>query len=264
MRKQLSLLILVSFLFFTCGQHVPVTNRRQMNMLPEKDLITMAETQYREFLSKVKVVPKNDKRSQQVERVGLKIKEAVEKYLTKKGKMDRVEGFKWEINTVEDETVNAWCMPGGLIVVYTGILKLVDSDDELAVVMGHEIAHAIARHGNERMSQGMVAQGIGGTFSVLMGSNPSAGSQLFMQVYGLGAGLGMLKYSRKHETEADKIGLVFAKMAGFDPNKAISFWTKMSQQGGGATPELLSTHPSDERRIKDLEEFIPEIDSYIN
>ena len=259
-----SLLFVVALLCSTCGTRVPVTNRKQMNMMNEKNLITMSETQYREFLSTARVVPKTDPRAQQVERVALKLKKAVEDYLTKKKRLGRLTGFKWEVNTVEDETVNAWCMPGGLIVVYTGILKLVDGDDELAVVMGHEIAHAIARHGNERMSQGMVAQGIGGTFSVLMGSNPSAGSQLFMQVYGLGAGLGMLSYSRKHETEADKMGLVFAKVAGYDPNKAISFWTKMSQQGGGATPQILSTHPSDEKRIKDLEKFIPEIDSYIN
>jgi len=263
MKKIASFLILL-IVFTSCGTRVPVTNRRQMNLISEKELIVMAETQYREFLSKSSVVPNNDPRAQQVTRVGLKIKKSVEDYLTKKDRLNRISDFKWEINTVSDETVNAWCMPGGLIVVYTGILKLVDSDDELAVIMGHEIAHAIARHGNERMSQGMVAQGIGTTFSVFAGSNPTAGSQLFMQVYGLGAGLGMLKYSRKHETEADKMGLVFAKMAGYDPNKAISFWTKMSQQGGGAVPELLSTHPSDEKRIKDLEEFIKEIDSYID
>lgn len=263
MKKFASLLIITMF-FSACGTQVPVTNRRQMNLIPEKDLIVMAETQYRDFLSKAVIVGANDVRAQQVNRVGLKIKKAVEDYLTKKQRLGRITGFKWEINTVQDETVNAWCMPGGLIVVYTGILKLVDSDDELAVIMGHEIAHAIARHGNERMSQGMVAQGIGGTFGVFAGSNPTAGAQLFMQVYGLGAGLSMLSYSRKHESEADKMGLVFAKMAGYDPYKAITFWTKMSKQGGAAAPELFSTHPSDEKRIKDLEEFIPEIDSYIN
>lgn len=261
---KIKIYLFLTIILFSCGQRVPVTGRKQMNLIPEKELIVMAENQYREFLSTARIVPKNDSRAQQVERVASKIKKAVIDYLTKKDKLDRIEGFKWEVNTVDDETVNAWCMPGGLIVVYTGILKLVDSDDELAVVMGHEIAHAIARHGNERMSQGMLAQGIGGTFSVFMGSNPTAGQQLFMQVYGLGAGLGMLKYSRKHESESDKIGLVFSTIAGYDPKKAISFWTKMSQNGGAAVPELLSTHPSDEKRIKDLEEFIPELDSYIN
>lgn len=263
--KKITFLFVWLFLAISCGQRVPVTNRRQMNLLPETELITMAEKQYADFLAQSKVLPASDQRAQMVERVGKKIKAAVEDYLTKKGKTDRIAGFKWEIHTVDDPTVNAWCMPGGLIVVYTGILKLVDSDDELAVIMGHEIAHAIARHGNERMSKSMVAQGLGNTLGAVMGGpNASTGNQLFLQAYGIGSTLGILSFSRKHETESDKIGLVFAKMAGYDPNKAITFWTKMSQQGGGSVPELLSTHPSDERRIKDLEEFIPEIDSYIN
>lgn len=248
----------------SCRERVPVTNRKQMNLIGENELIGMADGEYRKVLASSKVLPASDPQAQRVNRVGLKIKDAVERYLTKKEKTGRIEGFKWEINTIDDPTVNAWCMPGGLIVVYTGILKLVDNDDELAVIMGHEIAHAIARHGNERMSQGMVVQGIGGTFGALMGSNPTLGNQLFLQAFGLGSQLGILSYSRKHETEADKIGLVFARMAGYDPNKAITFWTKMSELGGGGTPEILSTHPSDERRIKDLQEFIPEIDTYID
>lgn len=255
--------LLIVVLLSECGQRVPITNRRQMNLIPESELIAMAENQYKEFLSTANVLPDSDPRAQQVNRVGLKIKASVEKYLAQKNKVDRIAGFKWQIKTVDDPTVNAWCMPGGLIVVYTGILKLVDGDDELAVIMGHEICHAIARHGNERMSQGMLAQGIGGTFGAMMGTNPSAGQQLFLQAYGIGSTLGILSYSRKHETEADKMGLVFAKMSGYDPYKAISFWKKMSE-GGQAVPEFLSTHPSDERRIKDLEKFIPEIDSYID
>lgn len=262
--KKLFLFLAVTIFIGACKERVPVTNRRQMNFVAENELIGMAETEYRKVLATSKVLPASDQRAQMVNRAGLKIKAAVEKYLTKKDKLNRIEGFKWEINTIDDPTINAWCMPGGLIVVYTGILNLVDSEDELAVIMGHEIAHAIARHGNERMSQGMLANGIGGTFGALMGSNPGAGAQLFLQAYGLGSTLGILSYSRKHESEADKIGLVFAKMAGYDPNKAITFWQKMAEQGGGGTPEFLSTHPSDERRIKDLQEFIPEIDSYID
>ncbi|HLP12018.1 MAG TPA: M48 family metallopeptidase [Flavobacteriales bacterium] len=262
-KRILTLLVLI-LIMSGCGHRVPVTNRKQMNLISETELIKMADQQYREFLASAKIVPMTDPRAQMVDRVAKKIQGAVETYLKKKDKLYRIENFKWEVHTVDDPTVNAWCMPGGLIVVYTGILGLVENEDELAVVMGHEISHAIARHGNERMSQGMIAQGIGGTFGVLMGSSPTVGQQLFMQAYGIGSALGILSYSRKHETEADKIGLVFGKMAGYDPNKAISFWTKMSKQGGAGAPEILSTHPSDETRIKNLQEFIPEIDSYIN
>lgn len=263
MKRKLYYIALAATLF-ACGQRVPVTNRKQMNMIREGELITMAATQYSQFLSTAVVLPENDARSQMVLRVGKKIQVAAEAYLKKKDRTERIEGFNWEFKTVDNATINAWCMPGGKVVVYTGILGLIKDDNELAVVMGHEIAHAIARHGNERMSQGMLAQGIGGTFGALMGTNPSAGAQIFLQAYGIGSTLGVLSYSRKHETEADKIGLVFAKIAGYDPNAAITFWEKMSKAGGAAVPEILSTHPSDEKRIQTLKEFIPEIDSYIN
>lgn len=263
--KKLLLFLFIVLFIGACKQRVPVTNRKQLNLVSESELITMAQAEYDKVLKSSKVLPQSDPRAQQVTRVGNRIKNAVEQYLTKKDKTDRMEGFKWQINTIDEPTVNAWCMPGGLIVVYTGILPLVANDDELAVVMGHEVAHAIARHGNERMSESMIAQGLGNTLGVLMGGpNASVGSQLFLQAYGIGSALGTLSFSRKNESEADKIGLVFAKMAGYDPNQAVSFWKKMAAQGSSGTPEFLSTHPSDERRIKDIEEFIPEIDSYIN
>jgi predicted Zn-dependent protease len=154
-------------------------------------------------------------------------------------------------------------MPGGKVVVYTRLLALATTDDELAVIMGHEIAHAIARHGNERMSQGMAAQGLGATLGAVMGNNPNTGQSVFLQAYGIGSVLGILSYSRKHETEADKLGLVFMKMAGYDPTAAIKFWTKMSELGGQAPPELLSTHPSDAKRIKDNAAFIPELTKHL-
>ena len=264
--KKLNFLVLVLILVSiinSCRVRVPVTNRRQMNMLKESDLIVMADKQYREFLASAKILPQTDVRSTMVTRVGTTLKENIETYLKRKGKLDRIENFSWEFNTVDDATVNAWCMPGGKIVVYTGLLKLIEKDDELGIVLGHEIAHAIARHGNERMSEAMLLKGISGTFGALMGSNPTVGQQLFKQIFGLGAGIGMLKYSRKHETEADKIGVVFAKLAGYDPSVAIDFWKKMEQAGKSNSPEILSTHPSDEHRIKTLKEFIPTIDKYI-
>ena len=163
---------------------------------------------------------------------------------------------------VEENTVNAWCMPGGKVVVYTGILPVTQDEASLAVVMGHEIAHAIARHGNERMSQAIAVQGAGMTLEALTAQNPGLTRDIFLQSYGVGSQLGMLAYSRKHESEADKMGLVFMAMAGYDPRVAPTFWQRMSAQGGPAPPELLSTHPSDETRIHDLEAFMPEALKY--
>lgn len=255
--------ILLSLAIVSCS-HVPITNRKQLNMLPEKDLMGMADTQYRQVLAASKVLPLADPRAQRVSNIGVKIKNAVITYMEKKGMSARIEGYGWEFNTIDEPIVNAWCMPGGKVVVYTEIMKLAATDDELAVVMGHEIAHAIARHGNERMSQGLAIQGLGKTLSVVMGENPNTGQSIFLQAYGVGSVLGILSYSRKHETEADKLGLVFMKLAGYDPNAAVKFWKKMSELGGQKPPELLSTHPSDETRVKDIEAFIPEIDKHIN
>lgn len=238
---------------------VPITNRKQTNLLPESTLIEMSKDQYAAFLAEATVLPDSDPRAQRVKRVGEKIKDATESFLTSKGYGKRIEGFEWEFKTVEEDVVNAWCMPGGKVVVYTGILPLFESDDEMAVVMGHEVAHAIARHGNERMSQQMIINGVG---SVLSPADTTQVS-IFQQIFIGSATLGMLKYSRNHETEADKLGLVFAKVAGYDPTAAISFWKKMAAQGGAGMPEIFSTHPSDERRIADLEEFLKEIDQYI-
>jgi predicted Zn-dependent protease len=153
-------------------------------------------------------------------------------------------------------------MPGGKVVVYTGILPVTQDEKSLAVVMGHEIAHAIARHGNQRMSQGLLVQFGGAVLSVALSQKPQYTQELFMQSYGLASGLGVLAYSRKHETEADKMGLIFAAMAGYDPEAAVGFWERMAAGGGQKPPEFLSTHPSDERRIKDLKSFMPEAKKY--
>lgn len=261
--KRIFLLSLAALMMTIACTRVPITNRNQLNLLPEDQLMTMADTQYRQFLAQSKVLPKSDPRAQQVERVGRKIQMAVEKFMSSKGMSERIKDYKWEFNTVDDKTVNAWCMPGGKVVVYTGILPLASDEDMLAVIMGHEIAHAIARHGNERMSNIMAAQGVGNVLAVLMGSNPTTGQQIFMQAYGISSQLGILKYSRVNETEADKMGLVFMRLAGYDVNKAITFWGKMAAMGGEAPPEFLSTHPSDQTRIDDIKEFIPQIEKYI-
>jgi predicted Zn-dependent protease len=256
MRKNLLILLAVGVI--TACVKVPITNRRQANLLPETTLIGMAKEQYTQFLSTAKVLPETDARAKRVLTIGRKIQKATEEFLTKKGHANRLKGFMWEFNTVDDKTINAWCMPGGLVVVYAGILQLVGNDDELAVIMGHEIAHAIARHGNERMSQQMMVNGMGKTLF------PQDSSQVnvFQKVYMGTATMGMLKYGRGHETESDKLGLVFMKLAGYNPEAAISFWEKMAAQGGGNIPEIFSTHPSDERRIADIKEFLKEIDNY--
>jgi predicted Zn-dependent protease len=217
----------------------------------------MSLTEYNSFLSENKTVTATDQAAL-VKSVGNKIATAVESYLKKHGQSKRVKNFNWEFNLVKDETINAWCMPGGKVVFYTGILPITQDEAGLAVVMGHEIAHAIARHGNERMSQGLALQGGGMAVGVALSSKPEFTQDLFSQAYGLGSQLGMLKYSRMHESEADKMGLVFMAMAGYDPREAPEFWKRMSAMGGQKPPEFLSTHPHDDTRIKDLNEYMDE------
>jgi predicted Zn-dependent protease len=238
---------------------VPITGRRQAHLLPESMLMNESNLAYTQFLNTNKKVADTESNSQLVKRVGSRIQAAVTQYMNQHKLSSRIAGYKWEYNLVEDNTVNAWCMPGGKVVIYTGILPITQTEDGLAIVMGHEIAHAIARHGNERMTQA-IGQQVGGlTLDIFMqtkGMNPAA-MNLFNQVYGGATTLGMLKYSRLHESEADKMGLIFAAMAGYNPNAAVPFWQRMSALGGQKPPELLSTHPSDERRIKDLNAYMP-------
>ncbi len=207
----------------------------------------------------------NDDRAAMVKRVGDRIAKATEAYLKQKGNSKRIEGYKWEFNLVNDNTVNAWCMPGGKVVVYTGILQYTQDEDGLAVVMGHEIAHAIARHGNERMSQGLMVELGGVGLAVASQNQPQQTQALFMTAYGLGTAVGaVLPFSRLHESEADEMGLAFMAMAGYNPEKAVDFWTRMSKSGGGAPPEFLSTHPSHETRIKKIKEYLPTAKAYGN
>ena len=237
---------------------VPITGRKQLNMLPEVDMMNMSLTAYRDFLKSNKVVADNDPKTVLVKKVGGRISKAVEEFMNSNKKYKkRIDGFVWEFNVVDDKVVNAWCMPGGKVVVYTGLLPITEDESSLAVVMGHEIAHAIARHGNERMSQGLAMQMAGVAVAVAVSQKSAQTQNVFLQSYGVASGLGMLAYSRKHETEADKMGLVFMAMAGYDPNVAPSFWERMSKSGGVKPPELLSTHPSDETRIKDIKAFLP-------
>ncbi len=254
-------IILAICLFcLTACSTVPITGRSQLNLIPGSSMLSMSLQQYDQFLKEHKVST-NKEQTQMVKRVGLRVQNAVERYFESSGLKDQLNNYKWEFNLVEDKQVNAWCMPGGKVVVYTGILPIAVDDAGLAVVMGHEIAHAIAEHGNERMSQGLLAQMGGTALSAALATKPAATQQLWMSVYGVGAQYGaIMPYGRMQESEADHLGLVFMTMAGYDPNVAVSFWERMASQKGGQAPaEFLSTHPSDATRIANIKRLIPEV-----
>jgi len=198
-----------------------------------------------------------------VKQTGAKIQNAVERYMADNNLSSRLNGYKWEFNLVEDEQVNAWCMPGGKVVVYSGILPVTADEAGLAVVMGHEIAHAIAEHGNERMSQQLLQQ-IGAVgLMVAMKDEPAQTQALWLTVYGVGTTVGViLPYSRTQESEADHLGLIFMSMAGYDPHIATAFWQRMAKSGGATPPEFLSTHPSYDTRINNINSWIPEAMKY--
>ena len=259
--KKIILIGALTLLCFACSKNA-VTGKRSLTLLPESEMMTMSFSEYDKFLTEHPPLPDNDERVLLVRRCGIRIEKAVEQFYADKKATKDLDGFKWSFNVVDENTINAWCMPGGKVVVYTGLLPVTLNEQSLAVVMGHEIAHAIARHGNQRMSQGLLVQFGGAALSVALSQKPAFTQQLFQQAYGVSTGLGTLKYSRSHETEADKMGLIFAAMAGYDPEVAIDFWRRMASSGGQKPPEILSTHPSDETRIKDLQAFMPEAKKY--
>nr|MBC7611659.1 M48 family metallopeptidase [Pseudopedobacter sp.] len=255
--KKTSLIVFTMFLA-ACST-VPLTGRRQANLVSDAEMQQMAAQSYREFLSapSTKVV-NNSAQSRKVKEVGSNIASAVTKYLKDNGYADQTAGYQWEFNLIESKEVNAWCMPGGKVAVYTGILPITQTDAGLATVMAHEIAHAVAKHSNERYSQAMIAQGVGS----LLGA--AINNQTFNQLFGIGAQAGvLLPNSRKQESEADRLGLTFMAMAGYNPQSALDFWTRMAAQGNGqAPPEFLSTHPSDATRISDIKKYLPEAKKY--
>lgn len=250
-------------LFLTACSTVPITGRKQLKLIPSSTLLPMSFNQYSEFV-RSNQMSNNTSQTRMVKDVGNRIQRAVEEYMADNGLSDRLDGFKWEYNLIEDESINAWAMPGGKVVFYTGILPVTRNEDGLAVVMGHEIAHIIAGHGNERMSKGLLAQAGQTALSVYMRDQPQATRDMMLAAYGAGAQVGvMLPFSRKHEREADKLGLIFMAMAGYDLNEAPKFWERMmAASNGQAPPEFLSTHPSTESRIKDMRKYIPEARKY--
>jgi predicted Zn-dependent protease len=256
--RQLAFLLSLSFFLFSCVS-VPVTERRGLHLVPDSELTTMSYQEYNNVLKKSKLST-DMARVSMVRRVGQRIATASEQLLFEKGHGDDIRNYKWEFNLIEDDkTVNAWCMPGGKVAVYTGLLFISQDENGLAVVMGHEVAHAIAKHGNERMSQGLLAQFGAIGLSVALAGNPGVTSDIFMQAYGVGAQVGfLLPYSRVQESEADHIGLILMAKAGYDPRGAVVLWQRMNAKGGARPPEFLSTHPAPESRIRNIESLIPE------
>ena len=244
---------------------VPLTGRKQLSLMPSSQVQSMSYAQYDEVLKSSKVITGTEQ-SEMIKRVGNRIKDAVETYLEEHHSSKLLEGYEWEFNLIESETVNAWCMPGGKVAFYTGILPICQDEDGVAVVMGHEVAHAIARHGSERMSQGIVTQLGGVALAVALEDKPAETQALFLSAYGLGSQVGvLLPFSRMHESEADQMGLTFMAMAGYDPRNAPEFWTRMSTlSSGGQPPEFLSTHPSHSTRVENLNTWMPDAMKHYN
>ena len=260
MKKVILMLSLAAALLLqSCGS-VPITGRKQLNLVSDSEVLQSSLTQYNSYM-KTATLSGEKTQSEQVTRVGKKIAAATEEYLKTHNLASEVKNFSWEFNLVKNSEINAFCMPGGKIVVYEGLMGIVSSDDELAVVLGHEVAHAVAKHSNERMSQQILAQAGAQAIGAVTSGMSSATQAVASQVYGLGANYGvMLPYSRKHESEADYMGLVLMTMAGYNPEVAKPFWQKMASSGSAKVPEILSDHPSDEKRIANINKWVPEIE----
>jgi len=260
LKKSLLVLLLMPILF-ACTKNI-FTGRKSLNIIPVQTINQMSFAEYRSFLSENKPVS-SGKDIDLVRRVGNDIKLATEVYYKSKGKQSDLKNFAWEFNVVDDPAVNAFCMPGGKVIIYTGILKVTQNEDALAVVMGHEIAHALAYHGNERMSQGLVAQLGLTSLDLALSQQPAATRNLLMTAAGAGTQLGvMLPFSRKHESEADEIGLYLMAMAGYNPNEAAPFWGRMNSSGGSRPPAFLSTHPDPAKRSATLKSLVPKAQAY--
>lgn len=265
MKKIIYSLLIIMTVVTSCGttSTVPVTGRKQNILVSDEELLSLSAKEYNSYIKKA-VLSTNPTQTVLVRRVGQRLANAVEQYLTANNMSQDLKNYKWEFNLVRDNAANAFCMPGGKIVVYDGLLPITQDEASLAIVLGHEIAHAVARHSAEQMSkqikQQVGAKIVGGLLSV------AGVGQTVSDIAGIGYGLGskfsLLHYSRKHESEADYMGLVFAAMAGYDPHVAVSFWERMASNKSGHTPEFLSTHPSHAKRIADIQRLLPQVLTY--
>jgi predicted Zn-dependent protease len=252
----------LTFVAAGCSQ-VGITGRTQFNIMPESIINSLSLQQYSQFISENKLSGDTVK-GEMVKRCGERIVKAVDEFCQQHSERNPFAGYQWEFNLVDNDAVNAFAMPGGKVVVYTGLLPVAQSETGLAVVMGHEIAHVFARHGSERMSQQLLVQMGGIAVEQALKEKPEATRSLFVTSYGLGTQIAlMLPYSRLHESEADRLGLIFMALGGYDPHEAVTFWQRMAAQSGGSQPpELLSTHPANETRIRDIQKHLPEALEY--
>lgn len=259
MKKHSALVAILTFgLLLSCATN-PITGKKNLNFVSNSELFPSSFQQYGTFLKENKVIS-GTADAKSVETVGMKIKAAAEKYLISIGQPEYLKDYRWEYKLVESKDVNAWCMPGGKIVVYSGILPITKDEAGLATVMGHEVSHALANHGAQRMSAAQLQQ-IGAVgVSLATGNQTEDKQKMWQQYYGIGSQVGvMLPFSRSHETEADKIGLTLMAIAGYNPDLTVGFWQRMAAQSSGQSqPEFLSTHPSDATRIQNLKALIPE------
>lgn len=257
------LLYLITAAFMAACSSVMITGRKQLLLVDDAELLTMSLKSYQEFIDSVPA-SKDVKNKALVRSVGVKISKAVEEYMRTNGLESQLANFQWEFNLVQDTTVNAFCMPGGKVVFFEGILPMTKTESGIAVVMGHEIAHAVAKHSNERLSQQMLLQ-YGAAVTDLLVSNKSDMTRMGINaLYGIGAQVGvMLPYSRRHEYEADRLGMILMAMAGYDPVDALLFWERMSANGSGSVLEFMSTHPSDDKRIANIKKVMVEAQGYL-
>ena len=246
---------------------VPLSGRNRISFVSESEMQTAAAASYNTLLKDPQTKVLNNADAARVKRIGQKIAAAVTQYMNANGYAAQIQGFNWEFNLIDSKEVNAWCMPGGKVAVYSGILPVAADDAGLATVMGHEIAHAVAQHSSERASKAAVAQGVGGLIGAATGGQSAATQQVIGSLYGVGAQAGyLLPNSRTQELEADHLGLIFMSMAGYNPSSAVSFWQRMAKSSGSSQkpPEFLSTHPADATRIAQIQKDLPEAQRYYN
>jgi len=260
--KKLWVFFVISGILLACTR-VPFTGRNQVTgLFSTSDVLSMSYQSYGHVLDSVHLSD-DEEQVAMVKRVGEKIQSAAEELLAESGSSSVLDGFEWDFNLIENDTVvNAWCMPGGKVAFYTAILPICKDETGLAVVMGHEVAHALAKHGQERINQGYIKQTGLSIGAAAIGQDANLAEQAIFYGIGYGSELGMLAFSRTHESEADEIGLYLMASAGYDPREAPAFWQRMSSGGGPKPPEFLSTHPSDETRIKKLNELMPKAMEY--
>jgi predicted Zn-dependent protease len=255
--------LLIAIIFAACST-VPMTGRKQFTAIPTSQMLGLSNESYDQVLNQSKL-SNNTSAVQNIRTTGGRVTNAVERYLEQNDQTELIQGYEWEYNLIADEQKNAWCMPGGKIAFYEGILPVCKNENGIAVVMAHEISHAIARHGNERMSQQLALQLGGMALSEALEEESETTIQLAMTAFGLGSQLGvLLPYSRKHEKEADELGLYFMAMAGYDPREAPLLWQRMMETGSGGVPEFLSTHPNPQNRINHLNRIMPKAMEYYN